>query len=155
MLPRLWHFSADWQGHCKNRQSNDQGKAARQRRDHDVDVNTRMMRINADASNGAIRRLSANTPKNGKIDNRVLSFCSAVYDRRTGRVLEMLQSVDSRIRRRLMEAAFWSAVGSAAPHRFCLHRESLGVLCTLEVHIDGGKSAVAASLCRRSPKCWP
>jgi len=32
----------------------------------------------------------------------VLSFCSAVYDRRTGRVLEMLQSVDSRIRRRLM-----------------------------------------------------
>jgi len=32
----------------------------------------------------------------------VLSFCGAVYDCRTGRVLEMLQSVDSRIRRRLM-----------------------------------------------------
>jgi hypothetical protein len=63
MLPRLWHFSADWQSHCKNRQSNDQGKAARQRRDHDVDVNTRMMRINADARNGAIRRLSAKHAK--------------------------------------------------------------------------------------------
>jgi hypothetical protein len=37
-------------------------------------------------------------------------------------------------------------VGSAAPHRFCLYRESLGVLCALEVRIDGGKSAVAASL---------
>jgi len=34
MLPRLWHFSADWQSHRKNRQSNDQDKAARQRRDH-------------------------------------------------------------------------------------------------------------------------
>jgi hypothetical protein len=60
---RLWHFSADWQSHCKNRQSNDQDKATRQRRDHDVEVNTRMMRINADASNGAIRRLSAKHAK--------------------------------------------------------------------------------------------
>ena len=99
---RLWHFSADWQSHCKNRQSNDQDKATRQRRDHDVEVNTRMMRINAEASNGAIDVYPLNTPKNGKTDNRVLSFCSEVYDRRTGRVLEMLQSVDSRIRRRLM-----------------------------------------------------
>jgi hypothetical protein len=33
-----------------------------------------------------------------------------------------------------------------------LHRESIGVLCTLEVHIDGGKRAVAASLCRRRSK---
>jgi len=49
MLPRLWHFSADWQSHRKNRQSNDQDKAARQRRDHDVEVNTVVMRINADA----------------------------------------------------------------------------------------------------------
>jgi len=63
MLPRLWHFSADWQSHRKNRQSNDQDKAAQQRRDHDVDVNTPMMRINADASNGAIRRLSAKHAK--------------------------------------------------------------------------------------------
>jgi len=63
MLPRLWHFSADWQSHGKNRQSNNQGKAARQRHDHDVDVNTRMMRINADASNGAMRRLSAKHAK--------------------------------------------------------------------------------------------
>ena len=55
-----------------------------------------MMRINADASNGAIRRLSPKHAKNGKTDNGVLSFCSAVYDRRTGRVLEMLQSVDSK-----------------------------------------------------------
>ena len=101
MLPRLWHFSADWQSHRKNRQSNDQDKAAQQRRDHDVDVNTRMMRINADASNGAVRH-PLNMPKNSKTDNRVLSFWSAVSDRRTGRVLEMLQSVDSRIRRRLM-----------------------------------------------------
>jgi hypothetical protein len=39
---------------------------------------------------------------------------------------------------------------SATP--LCSHRdESLGVLCALEVHIDGGKSAVAVSLCRRSP----
>ena len=45
------------------RQSNDQDKATRQRRDHDVEVNTRMMRINADASNGAIRRLSAKHAK--------------------------------------------------------------------------------------------
>jgi len=63
MLPRLWHFSADWQSHRKNRQSDDQDKAARQRRDHDVDVNTRMTRINADASNGAIRILSAKNAK--------------------------------------------------------------------------------------------
>jgi hypothetical protein len=63
VLPRLWHFSADWQSHRKNRQSNDQDKAAQQRRDHDVDVNTRMMRINADASNGAIRRLSTKHAK--------------------------------------------------------------------------------------------
>jgi hypothetical protein len=63
MLPRLWHFSADWQSHCKNRQSDDQDKATRQRRDHDVEVNTRMMRINADASNGAIRGLSAKHAK--------------------------------------------------------------------------------------------
>jgi hypothetical protein len=48
MLPRLWYFSADWQSHCKNRQSNDQGKAARQRHDHDFDVNTRMTRIKAE-----------------------------------------------------------------------------------------------------------
>jgi len=34
MLPRLWHFSADWQSDRKNRQSDDQEKAARQRRDH-------------------------------------------------------------------------------------------------------------------------
>jgi hypothetical protein len=63
MVPRLWHFSADWQSHRKNRQSNDQDKAAQQRRDHDVDVNTRMTRINADASNGAVRRLSAKHAK--------------------------------------------------------------------------------------------
>jgi hypothetical protein len=63
MLPRLRHFSADWQSHRKNRQSNDRDKAARQRRDHDVDVNTRMMGINADASNGGIRRLSAKHAK--------------------------------------------------------------------------------------------
>jgi len=63
MLPRLWHFSADWQSHCKNRQSNDQGKATRQRRDHDIDVNTRMTRINADASDGATRHLSAKHAK--------------------------------------------------------------------------------------------
>jgi len=63
MLPRLWHLSADGQSHRKNRQSNDQGKAARQRRDHDIDVNTGMMRINADASNGAIRHLSAKHAK--------------------------------------------------------------------------------------------
>src|SRR5439155_1161057 len=35
MLPRLWHFSADWQSHRKNRRSNDQDNAARQRRDHE------------------------------------------------------------------------------------------------------------------------
>jgi len=49
MPRRLWDFSADWQSHGKNRQSNDQDKAAQQRRDHDVDVNTVIMRINADA----------------------------------------------------------------------------------------------------------
>jgi hypothetical protein len=32
----------------------------------------------------------------------------------------MRQSVDSRIRGSLMQAAFWNAVGSAAPHRFAL-----------------------------------
>jgi hypothetical protein len=47
---RLWHFSADWQSHRKNRQSTDQNKAARQRRDHDAKVNTVAMGINADAS---------------------------------------------------------------------------------------------------------
>jgi hypothetical protein len=45
--------------------------------------------------------------------------------------------------------------GKRSARPLCLHREFLGVLCALEVHIDGGKSAVAASLCRRSPKCWP
>jgi hypothetical protein len=60
---RLWYFSADWQSHGKNRRNDDQDKAARQRRDHDVNVNTRMIRINADASNGAIRHLSAEHAK--------------------------------------------------------------------------------------------
>jgi len=60
---RLWHFTADWQSHCKNRQSNDQDKAARQRRDHDVEVNTAEIGINAAASNGTIRCLSAKYAK--------------------------------------------------------------------------------------------
>ncbi|PYK62120.1 MAG: hypothetical protein DME43_00985 [Verrucomicrobia bacterium] len=47
MPRRLWHFGAGWQSHGKNRQSNDRDKAARQRRDHDVEVNTVIMRINA------------------------------------------------------------------------------------------------------------
>jgi len=33
---------------------------------------------------------------------------------------------------------------SATP--LCLQRESLGVLCARDVHIDGGKSGIAASL---------
>jgi len=49
MPRRLRYFSTDWQSHGKNRQSNDQDKAARQRRDHNVEVNTVAMRINAGA----------------------------------------------------------------------------------------------------------
>jgi len=45
---RLRHFSADGQGHGKNRRNDDQDKGARQRRDHDAEVNTVIMRINAD-----------------------------------------------------------------------------------------------------------
>jgi hypothetical protein len=113
------------------------------------------MGINADASNGAMRRLSAKHAKEPKTNNRVLSFCSAVYDRRTGRVLEMLQSVDSRIRPSPDVGGVLECGGKRSATPLCLHRESLGVLCALEVHSDGGKSAVAASLCRRSPKYWP
>jgi len=58
MLWWLRYFSADWQSHGKNRQSYDQDKAARKRRDHHHEVNTVIMRINVGASNGAIRRLS-------------------------------------------------------------------------------------------------
>jgi len=36
----LRHVSAHGQIHCKNRQSHDQNKAARQRRDHGIEVNT-------------------------------------------------------------------------------------------------------------------
>src|SRR5205807_10033523 len=45
----LWYFSASWQAQGEDGRSNDQDKAARQRRDHDVEVNTVVMRINADA----------------------------------------------------------------------------------------------------------
>ncbi|PYK91663.1 MAG: hypothetical protein DMF14_13035 [Verrucomicrobia bacterium] len=43
----LRYFSASGEGHGKDRCSNDQDNAARQRRDHDVEPNTRVRRINA------------------------------------------------------------------------------------------------------------
>jgi hypothetical protein len=47
---RRRHFTTDWLSHGKNRQSDDRDKAARQRRDHDVEVNTVIMRINVGPS---------------------------------------------------------------------------------------------------------